>query len=192
MLKGFLLGVLTTVVVALIFTFVGITQGFLIPANADARPSALERWAASKSLHAAIARGMPTEPNPVSATDASYKAGIKLYAQNCAVCHGTAGERPSTIAVGLYQHAPQLPKHGVEDDPEGETFWKIKHGIRMTGMPSYTRSLSDAQIWTLALFLKHMNALPPGPEKYWKSIKNPVALAPASALPPPRGSTSDR
>jgi thiosulfate dehydrogenase len=190
-IKGFLLGVLATIVAALVVAYVGVTQGFLIPANADARPSALERWVASRSLKASIARQMPADPNPVAPTDANFLAGIKLYAQNCAACHGTPGERPSTIAIGLYQHAPQLPRHGVEDDPPGETFWKIKHGIRLTGMPSYTRSLTDVQIWTLALFLKHMNALPPRPQRYWKTVKNPVALAPKSALPSPRGSTSD-
>jgi hypothetical protein len=37
----------------------------------------------------------------------------------------------------LYQKPPQLATHGSEDDPEGISFWKIKHGIRLTGMPSF-------------------------------------------------------
>jgi hypothetical protein len=53
-----------------------------------------------------------------------------------------------------------LGTDGVEDDPEGWTFWKIKHGIRWTGMPAWKDELSDQQIWTLALFLKHMDKLP--------------------------------
>lgn len=192
-MKGFLLGIATAIVAALIVLYVGIVEGLLIPANADAKPSGLERWAASRSLHAAIERGMPKQPNPVAATNANYDAGITLYAENCAVCHGTANGRPSTIAIGLYQHAPQLGRHGVEDDPDGETYWKIKHGIRLTGMPSYAKTLSDAQIWTLALFLKHMDKLPPEPNKRWKAVKNPAPPAPASALPSPRpGSSSAR
>jgi thiosulfate dehydrogenase len=192
-LKGFIFGVLATVVILVVAGYIGVTQGLLIPANADAKPSRMERWMAGHSLAATIAREMPTESNPVAATDVNYTAGIKLYAQNCAACHGVPGERPSTIAIGLYQHAPQLARHGVEDDPEGETFWKIKHGIRLTGMPSFTRSLSDEQIWTLALFLKHMDALPAGPQKTWRATKTPVALAPLSALPSPSpGSSSTR
>ena len=50
---------------------------------------------------------------------------------------------------------------GVEDDPEGWTYWKIDHGIRWTGMPSWKATLSDQQMWTLALFLKHMDKLSP-------------------------------
>ncbi len=193
MLKGFIFGVLATLVILFVVGYVGITQGLLIPANADAKPSRMERWMASRSLAATISREMPEQPDPVAATDTNYEAGIKLYAANCAACHGVPGERPSTVAIGLYQHAPQLARHGVEDDPEGETFWKIKHGIRLTGMPSFTRSLSDEQMWTLALFLKHMDALPAGAKKTWRAARMPVALAPLSALPSPSpGSSSTR
>ncbi|HTU81429.1 MAG TPA: cytochrome c [Candidatus Acidoferrales bacterium] len=191
--KGFILGILATIVVGLAAAYVGITQGLLIPANADAQPSKLERWAASRSLDATIRREMPADPNPIPVTQVNYLAGIKLYGENCSVCHGVPGERPSVIAIGLYQHAPQLARHGVEDDPDAETFWKIKHGIRLTGMPAYTRTLSDEQIWTLALFLKHMDKLPALPERAWKALRVPVALAPLSALPSPQpGSSSTR
>jgi mono/diheme cytochrome c family protein len=68
-----------------------------------------------------------------------------------------------------------LATDGVEDDPEGWTFWKIKHGIRWTGMPAWKDELSDQQIWTLALFLKNMDKLPPAPEATWRSFKMPKA-----------------
>ena len=177
-MKGFVLGVLVTIGVALLIGYVGITQGVLIPANADSKPGKLETWAAKKSQNATIKRDMPRVPNPVAATDANYLAGIKLYGQNCSVCHGVANGAPSTIAIGLYQHAPQLGKDGVEDDPEGETFWKVDHGIRLTGMPAFSPSLTETQVWTLALFLKHMDSLPSGPARVWKALQNPVALAP--------------
>ena len=192
MLRGFVLGVIAALAAVVLFVYVGITAGIHIPANADARPSKLETWAAKRSLHATLEREMPRQANPISPTDADYDAGIKLYAENCAMCHGTADGHPSNVAIGLYQHAPQLGEHGVEDDPDGETYWKVKHGIRLTGMPAYTKTLSDDQIWTLALFLKHMNALPPAPARLWRAMKNPAALAPASALPPRRGSSSAR
>ncbi len=193
MLKGFIVGIVATLVILFLVGYVGVTQGLLIPANADAKPSRMERWMASRSLDSTIAREMPTQPNPIAATDENFEAGIKLYVTNCAACHGVPNERPSTIAIGLYQHAPQLARHGVGDDPEGETFWKIKHGIRLTGMPAFGASLSDEQIWTLALFLKHMDSLPPGPNKIWQAARTPVALAPLSALPSPSpGSSSTR
>ncbi|MHB8531074.1 MAG: c-type cytochrome, partial [Caulobacteraceae bacterium] len=76
------------------------------------------------------------------------------------------------VAKGLYPKPPQLATDGVEDDPEGVSHWKIEHGIRLTGMPSWKVSLTDRQIWTLALFLKHMDKLPPAAQQAWKQVKN--------------------
>ncbi len=100
--------------------------------------------------------------------------GIHLFAQNCAVFHGSVKGTASTspIAKGLYQKPPQLATDGVEDDLEGYSFWKIKHGIRLTGMPSFGSSLSDQQIWSLALFLKHMDKLPPAIQQTWIQVQN--------------------
>lgn len=183
MAKGFVGGVIVTLLVLVLIGYVGITQGVLIPANADARPSQMEAWAARRSLHATLRREAPHVPNPVALSDANLLAGLKLYGTNCSVCHGVADGAASTIAVGLYQKAPQLGKDGVEDDPDGITFWKVKHGIRLTGMPAFAQTLSDQQIWQVALFLKHMDSLPPVPQKAWKALKNPGELAPRSTMP---------
>ncbi|MEO9263411.1 MAG: cytochrome c [Candidatus Baltobacteraceae bacterium] len=182
-MKFFLFGIVATLVMLGLIGYVGITQGLLVPANADARPGRLERWAASASLHATLAREVSSSPSPVAQNDENLEAGIKLYAVNCAACHGVADARPSTIGFGLYQRAPQLAKDGVEDDPPGVTYWKVKHGIRLTGMPSFGRTLDENQIWQIALFLKHMDSLPAGPQKLWKAAKNPVALVPTDQLP---------
>lgn len=184
--RGFGIGVLVTLVVLAVAGLAGVLGG-LMPANADAKPSKLEEWAARTSLHATIAREAPTGQNPVALTDEHLLAGIKLYGENCIACHGGASGDPSNIAVGLYQRSPQLGKDGVEDDPEGVTFWKVKHGIRLTGMPGFSATLSDTQIWQLALFLKHMDKLPPAPDKRWHELKNSASLAPASAVPHDQG-----
>ena len=76
------------------------------------------------------------------------------------------------MAQGEYPPPPQLATDGVEDDPEGVSFWKISHGIRWTGMPSWKASLTERQIWTLALFLRHMDKLSPAAEQAWRQVKN--------------------
>jgi mono/diheme cytochrome c family protein len=59
----------------------------------------------------------------------------------------------------MFPRAPQLwAKHksgavGVSNDPVGETYWKIKNGIRLTGMPAYEKSLSETQLWQVSLLL---------------------------------------
>jgi mono/diheme cytochrome c family protein len=173
MLKGVLSGVALTFAFALIITYVMLRSG-LIPANADAKPGPLETWMAHTSLNATLAREAPKDQNPLALTEQNLLDGVHLFAQNCAICHGSAKGTASSspIAKGLYPRPPQLATHGVEDDPEGVTFWKIKHGIRLTGMPSFGYSLSDRQIWTLALFLKHMDKLPPTAQQTWQKVQN--------------------
>jgi mono/diheme cytochrome c family protein len=171
MARGIVLGVFGTLVVMGLGAYLGVEAG-LMPANADGKPSRVERWAARVSLHATLDREAPKIANPVSLNDANLVAGIKLYAANCAVCHGAADAKPSNIASGLYQKPPQLAKDGVEDDPAGVTYWKVDHGIRLTGMPAFGAALNDRQLWQLALFLKHMDGLPPAPQRVWKAVKS--------------------
>lgn len=185
MLRNVVLGMLLAVLIALFGGYLLVRSGY-IPANADAAPGRIETWMARTSLHATLRREAPKEDNPVALTDANLGEGLRLFAENCAVCHGGARDAPSPIAKGLYQKPPQLARDGVEDDPDGVSFWKIKHGIRLTGMPSFRYTLTDRQIWTLVLFVKHMDQLPPAVQQAWLQVRNwPVtpAVPAASAAP---------
>ena len=84
----------------------------------------------------------------------------------------TMGERLAKrdVKPDLIMSSPA--KRALTSDPEGVSFWKIKHGIRLTGMPSFGYSLSDQKIWTLALFLKHMDKLPPAVQQTWQQVQN--------------------
>jgi thiosulfate dehydrogenase len=173
MLRSFIAGVVLTIAITLVGIYFVLQRGF-IPANADTKPNPLEIWAANTSLHASLDREAPKGPNPIAMTDENLIDGINLYAQHCAICHGTAqgAASVSPVAKGLNPSPPQLAAEGVEDDPEGVSFWKIEHGIRWTGMPAWKDTLNDHQIWTLALFLKHMDKLPPAAQDAWQKVKN--------------------
>ena len=49
---------------------------------------------------------------------------------------------------------------GVTDDPAGETYWKVANGIRLTGMPGFTGSLTTDQMWQVSLLLANADKLP--------------------------------
>jgi len=168
-MKRYFAGVLTVIVLVVVIGFLAVWTGH-VPAAADApKASGLERWAARRSLNTTIDREAPGAPYPFGpVTDATIVAGAKGYIANCAVCHGSAGSDESNIAKGLYVPAPQFTKRGVDDDPEGETYWKIEHGIRFTGMPSFKDNLTEEQIWQIAYFLKHgTDKLPAEADAIW-------------------------
>jgi mono/diheme cytochrome c family protein len=113
------------------------------------------------ALHAAMDKEAG-KPSPLAADETNLLAGAKVYQAQCAVCHGRSGQPESAIARGMFPHPPQLlpPKKGVTDDPVGETYWKVKNGIRLTGMPGYGESLSDEEMWQVSLMLLHADKLP--------------------------------
>ena len=171
MARGFALGVVVVLVALGIGGYLFVTSGAL-PAGQDAATSRLETWAAKTSLRATVRRESKTLKSPVTGTDADLAAGVALYREHCQVCHGGPDGVATAVANGLSPHAPQLAKHGVEDDPEGVIYWKIAHGIRFTGMPGFGRSLDERALWEMTLFLKHMDALPPAARAAWLAPKS--------------------
>ena len=106
---------------------------------------------------------------PFGISEDVYETGAMAYKLQCASCHGVPG-KDVAFAKNMYPSAPQLwKKHrkgdvvGVSDDEPGETFWKIKNGIRLTGMPSFKGVLTEDQMWDVALLLKHANEQLPDP-----------------------------
>lgn len=173
-MRTFLAGVLFAALALSGLGVAAVEKGWL-PAAADRKPGPIERWAAHHALRAAIARDSVGLVCPLQPTDANLLAGAHLYAVQCLVCHGAADGRPSAIARGLNVSPPQLAKDGVEDDPIPETYWKVKHGIRFTGMPSFGGALRDEQLWQLALFVGRLDRLPPAVASGWSALPSAVA-----------------
>lgn len=125
------------------------------------KPFPLEAKLAHVALESRIAREMPAA-SPVPATDQNLIAGASLYEDKCESCHGTA-DQPSAVGRSLFPQAPQLwikqsnGVVGVSNDPVGETYWKIKNGIRLTGMPAYGKALSETELWQVSLLLSMAN-----------------------------------
>jgi len=186
-MRGFFGGVVAALVVLALLAFAAVKSG-TVPARADGPPLPGERWAARTSLNATVRREAPGPPYPFTQTDADIEHGATLYVQNCAVCHGTAKSTATAIARGLAVRAPQFGKHGVSNDPEGETYWKIEHGIRFTGMPAFAKSLDERSIWQITYFMKRApDHLPAAANAIWQHPQTVAAPTPMPAEPePPR------
>lgn len=167
-MRGLVLGIILTLVVQAISVYLVVQNGWLDP-RADTGYLPMEKWA-SRAVPRAIRNDSQGLTSPIEATGDNLVAGAKMYGANCAVCHGASDAAESNVAKGLYVKAPQLAKDGVEDDPVGMTYFKIAHGYRMTPMPAFSQTLSETQVWQLALFLKNMDKLPPAAEAEFKKI----------------------
>ena len=89
--------------------------------------------------------------NPLEGNAVAQAAGAKLFARECASCHGAAGE-------GLGK-APPLRRADVAQAPPGALFWVLKNGALRQGMPSFAH-LPEAQRWQIITFLQSLRATP--------------------------------
>jgi thiosulfate dehydrogenase len=159
---GFFLGIV--VVAAGVFLY--LRFGSLPVAVAD-KALPFEELIVQVPMHARIDKEM--RQAPFGTSEDVFEGGAKVYREQCAGCHGTPGH-DDPFAKTIFPNAPQLwKKHpqggvvGVSDDEVGETYWKVSNGIRLTGMPSYNKVLTDTQMWQVSLLLKNANQELPEP-----------------------------
>ena len=157
-MKGFILGIVFTLVCIAAGAYIYFSRGYA-PVATSAQAMPFEKRLAKMALDAQIEKQAPKNV-PIQADEATYTAGAAIYKMNCAVCHGLPGAPETPIAKGEFPRPPQLFKHGVTDDPEGETYWKVANGIRLTGMPAFSHALSETQMWQVSLLLKNADKLP--------------------------------
>ncbi|MDP9112553.1 MAG: cytochrome c [Acidobacteriota bacterium] len=86
--------------------------------------------------------------NPYEGQDSARRAGAKLFARECASCHGENG------AGGLGK-APPLRQPGVYRAAPGTLFWILRNGSLHRGMPSFAH-LPEPQRWQIVTWLKAM------------------------------------
>jgi len=127
-----------------------------------AKPLPLEETFASAALHASLDDAAKVQ-DPLALDQASLLGGVHVYRQDCAGCHGLPGYQKTAIAQGEFPAPPQLfeAKQMVTEDPEGVTYWKVSHGIRLSGMPGFEKALSDTQRCQVTRLLARADKLPP-------------------------------
>lgn len=176
----FLAGLVLGVVLVPLGIFMYFTSGNAPVATTDS-DMPFENYFAHKALNARVAKDMPQNV-PIPANEANDVAGAELYKTHCGVCHGVPLSPKTAIATGMYPRPPQLFQgKGVTDDPPGETYWKIFNGIRLTGMPGFSKSLSETQMWQVALLLANADKLPDAAKAV---LVAPIGASTAVTAPP--------
>jgi len=161
-MKGFVFGVLVTLVAL-------VAQNGLYPIGADNPPGALERRLAERAMDVYADKHKPDGDNPVAITPANLLEGATAYEQHCALCHGGAQAKISPMQDKFNPPAPQLINRIPHDEPAW-LFWVTKHGIRMTGMPTWDGLLSDDAIWKIIAFIKNSDKLPAPVDAQWRAM----------------------
>jgi mono/diheme cytochrome c family protein len=147
---SFLAGVLITVLVPILVLATGVVN-----MGADVKPGLIERTLAPWGRDRSVKKRAPTEKDPYAGNPAAIAVGLDHYRENCVICHGAPGVEGAELSKGINPPAPSLG-NGENDTPDGELFWVIKHGIRMTSMPAFGPTHTDEEIWKIVTFIRHL------------------------------------
>jgi mono/diheme cytochrome c family protein len=100
------------------------------------------------------------------------RAGARAFSdRGCVNCHGAPGVKWQKFSEGLNPDPPDLKEIAHEREP-AQLFWVVKHGIKMTGMPSFGAiGTDDNEIWSIVAFVRKLPSTSEADFKSW--IANP-------------------
>lgn len=93
-----------------------------------------------------------TRQNPLAARPEAAAGGHKLFARNCAECHGPEGDGVEK------KHSADFQLSFVQAQSDGTLFWKITNGNASRGMPSFSK-LPELQRWQLVLYIRNLKGV---------------------------------
>ena len=140
----------------------------LFNTSAMVPPGALERKVAGIALDRSVHRRAPRAESPLKPDPDVLRAGLAHYKAMCVSCHGAPGVDASEAGEGLNPPAPDLSAGKVQKRTDGELFWLVQSGIRMTGMPAFGPTHKDEEIWKIVAFVRRLPALSPEEQRELK------------------------
>ena len=164
---GFALAILAFCVVALVRRGVSTRD----------EPTRAEALIARALRRLAIPRRASGLKNPLPASEGAVAAGRVHFADHCASCHGNDGKGQTGMGRNLYPRAPDMTLAATQSLSDGEIYWIIENGVRLTGMPAWGKGGDqDKETWALVSFIRH---LPHATEEEIREMKrlNPKSAA---------------
>jgi mono/diheme cytochrome c family protein len=109
------------------------------------------------------------QKNPFPANPETINDGKEAFSSYCVACHGLDGQNTGVpFADRMSPPVPSLKSESVQKYTDGQLKWVIENGLAPSGMPASKGTLSDDEIWSIVVYLRH---LPPAgsqgePEMY--------------------------
>jgi mono/diheme cytochrome c family protein len=143
--------------------------------SARTRPTGIER-VVMRAIHRwSVPPSAKFAPNPVAFSPDVFAASRAHFADHCASCHANDGSGNSELGRNLFPRAPDMRRAPTQDKTDGELYWIIENGIRLTGMPAWgSGGADDLDTWKLVHLIRHLKDLTP------EQLKEMAALNPKS------------
>jgi mono/diheme cytochrome c family protein len=167
MRKAFIFGLLALViVVAAVAGWIRLQHGF----SARDNPSALERTLATTMRRAATPSAARQARNPFPPSPDVLAQARAHYADHCASCHANNGSGDTEVGRGLYPRPPDMRQSATQSLTDGELYWIIHNGVRLSGMPAWGAPDHDDDSWKLVVFIRHLPSMTPDEEAAMEAL----------------------
>jgi mono/diheme cytochrome c family protein len=129
--------------------------------SAAEQPSTVERWIARAARSAALPSDARARTNPLPNNPEVLAEARAHWADHCAACHSNDGSGDTLLGKRTYPPAPDMRLAATQQMTDGELFYVIQNGIRLTAMPAWGGgSARDEQdSWKLVHFIRHLPQL---------------------------------
>ena len=128
----------------------------LIRGMAASQPSAFETSLLWEAKHHVFV-GDRSKKNPLQPTEETLADGKEAFSHYCVACHGLDGQNTGVpFAEKLSPPVPSLASKDVQSYTDGQLKWVIDNGIWPSGMPGSKGILSDDEIWSIVIYLRHL------------------------------------
>jgi mono/diheme cytochrome c family protein len=143
--------------------------------SARTPPTAVERVVMQGVHWLSVPRAARNASNPVAFSPDVWAESRAHFADHCASCHANDGSGNTEVGRNLFPRAPDMRGAQTQEKTDGELYWIIENGVRLTGMPAWgTGGGSDVDSWKLVHFIRHLKELTP------EQLKAMAALNPKS------------
>ena len=131
--------------------------------SARDEPMAVEAAVARTLRSWAIPARLRDARNPVEPSADAFGRARAHFADHCASCHGNDGRGKTDMGQNLYPKAPDMTLPETQALSDGELFYIIENGVRLTGMPAWGEETleDDTETWELVHFIRRLPKITP-------------------------------
>jgi mono/diheme cytochrome c family protein len=171
-MRRVILTLIGVAVTALIAAAAGLAYVRVSGLTAREKPSAIETRVARGVRSFAISRRDRTRTNAVPQSEEAVRAGLEHFADHCAVCHGNDGGGATSFGRGMFPPSPDLRAEATQGMTDGELFYIIENGVKLTGMPAFGTGTAEGEhgSWELVHFIRHLPRLTPSELERMKAL----------------------
>jgi cytochrome c553 len=136
-----------------------------------AEPSRVEAFLASSARDWSVPAKYNQMRNPVTCSEEVLGEARAHWADHCATCHANNGNGDSMLGRTMYPRPPDMRRPETQRQSDGELYYTIKNGVRLSGMPAFGDSGDqDADSWKLVCFIRHLPQLSSEEEQDMKKL----------------------